>query len=169
MIWIVRLTKGISSFYVCILTQVGLHADHSRNYISTASQTTPSPFDQIRIKTLVDIKERMENSAVIRVSFKETALQEYRKYMTQGREKVAKVMVADLFSDEERSSCNCNGRAGKPPLDPVRLEAIREAVFTLMPCQNDDLMDKAWSACKQSIDTNNRNLKRKLGKNAQVL
>ena len=93
---------------------------------STTSQTIPPPFDQIRIRSLVDIKERNELGEIIRVSFKETALHKYQKHMTRGREKVAKVMVADLFSDEERSSCNCNGRAGKPPLDPVRLEAIRK-------------------------------------------
>ena len=78
----------------------------------------------------------------------------------QGREKVARVMMADLYTDEERRSSNCRGLAGKPALDPLRMTAIHEAVFMLMPCQS-EAKDRAWCDCMRSIDAFNREFRKK--------
>lgn len=94
------------------------------------------------------------------MSFRNSALQKYQQHIAQGRERVARVMMADLYTDEERRTSNCRGLAGKPALDPLRMIAIHEAVFMLMPCQS-DIKDTAWSDCMRSIDAFNREFRKK--------
>ena len=54
---------------------------------------------------------------------------------------------------------NVNGARGKPKLDPVRMEAIKEAVFQLEPSTRADRI-LAWNASVRDIDTMNRRLGR---------
>ncbi len=82
-------------------------------------------------------------------------------YIDYKRERLAKVLVDSLFTQEERVTCNCRG-IGKEPLDPVRLKAVEEAVFTIKPCAPSQRL-KAWSDCTKSIDQHNRDLKRRRG------
>ena len=71
----------------------------------------------------------------------------------------AKHLVFQLFSPEERKGKNCFGRrAGlqsgpKAPLDPVRLQYVREKVFQYYPCEP-DLEETIWRRqCVIAVDT----------------
>lgn len=71
----------------------------------------------------------------------------------------AKHLVFQLFSPEERKGKNCFGRrAGlqsgpKAPLDPVRLQYVREKVFQYYPCEP-DLEETVWRRqCVIAVDT----------------
>ena len=77
-----------------------------------------------------------------------------------GREMMARTMVKKLYSVGERRTSNCRGLANKRRLDMVRLNAIKNCVFSLLPCAATD-RDKLWSACIRSIDSMNRDLARR--------
>ena len=93
------------------------------------------------------------------VTIKEELKLDVMMYQNKGRPKMAKVLVEKLFTKEERMTKNVNGARGKSKLDPVRMEAIKEAVFLLEPSTRAD-RDLAWNACVRDIDTMNRGLKR---------
>ena len=71
----------------------------------------------------------------------------------------AKQLVFNLFSPEERKGKNCFGRrtglqsGPKAPLDPVRLDFVREKVFQYYPCDH-GLEETIWRRqCVIAVDT----------------
>ena len=69
-------------------------------------------------------------------------------------------LAADrLFSKSDFRGKNCNGRHGKQPLDPVKLRQIKDMVFLMFP---DKANHALWKKCKENIDTNVRNVLRKM-------
>ena len=67
-----------------------------------------------------------------------------------------------MFTLEERLTCNVNGRQGKPPFDPLRMEKVKKAVFFYWVLELKECMDKEWKDCATTIDETNRGLKRQL-------
>ena len=63
---------------------------------------------------------------------------------------------------------NVNGARRKPKLDPVRMEAIKEAVFQLEPSTRADRI-LAWNASVRDIDTMNRRLGRYTKENKKLI
>ncbi|XP_072015230.1 uncharacterized protein [Amphiura filiformis] len=115
---------------------------------------------QEKIWNLLDIEQRDSLGHVSSVRVKPGILETYNGHKMSGRGKIARVLVMDLFTVEERLMCNCRGGMGKPALDPVRMEAVRKAVFELLPCEVAE-MNRAWNDCVKSIDASSRDLKRR--------
>ena len=81
------------------------------------------------------------------------------------REKLAKELIKILFTEEERISMNCNG-INKPKLDPVRMDAVKEAVFDIQMCPLSERR-AAWKKCVTVIDSFDRDFKRRKEKEAK--
>ena len=77
------------------------------------------------------------------------------------RRNFVKKLVAMVFTEEERSTCNVNGR-NKPKLDPIRIAYVKSKTFQMYPLNPQiEKMEKAWSECVIAIDEGNRRLNRK--------
>lgn len=98
---------------------------------------------------------------------------------SKSRRNFAAHLTKIVFTPRERLESNCNGRFGKKALDPVRLLAIRNTIFTFYPCKEANLFangDKISSNagemsdettiwirdCQPAIDESNRVLKKQL-------
>ena len=64
-----------------------------------------------------------------------------------------------LFTEEERITRNCNG-VNKPPLDPIRMQALKDAVFYIKFCPVSERR-AAWKNCITTIDTFNRDFRQR--------
>ncbi len=115
---------------------------------------------QDRIWTLLDVVQKNADGSASKAKIKPDLLKTYQYLKQEGRTRMAKAIMADLFTIEERVTSNCRGSLGKPPLDPIRLEAVRQAVFELLPCEESQ-MEAVWCSCVTCIDTANRGLKRR--------
>ena len=77
------------------------------------------------------------------------------------RRNFAKKLVAMIFTETERSTCNVNGR-NKPKLDPIRIDYVKRKTFQMYPLNHQiEKIEKAWSECVIAIDEGNRRLNRK--------
>ena len=77
------------------------------------------------------------------------------------RRNFAKKLVALIFTEAERSTCNVNGR-NKPKLDPTRIGYVKRKTFQMYPLNpRIERIEKAWSECVIAIDEGNRRLNRK--------
>ncbi len=98
---------------------------------------------------------------------------------SKSRRNFAAHLTKIVFTPRERLESNCNGRFGKKALDPSRLLAIRNTIFTFYPCKEGNLLtngDKISSNvtessdestiwirdCQPAIDESNRVLKKQL-------
>ena len=77
------------------------------------------------------------------------------------RRNFAKKLVAMIFTETERSTCNVNGR-NKSKLDPIRIDYVKRKTFQMYPLNHQiEKIEKAWSECVIAIDEGNRRLNRK--------
>ena len=90
---------------------------------------------------------------VLKVMFTDELRHWGRTLVEDGRPGFAREFVRKLFAVEERKTINCRGMAKKRRLDPFRINAIKEEVFTLLPC--------ASNGCIKSIDAMNWDLVRR--------
>ena len=86
------------------------------------------------------------------------------------RENFSTRLVKELFSVEERSTCNVRG-VGKPKLNEKKISLVRKMTFDNYPCALTE--EKAtWSRCVKAIDSSSRalsrNMKREKEKNDEV-
>ena len=74
------------------------------------------------------------------------------------RQFIARRLANLLFTKQERRISNCHGRRHKRPLDPVRLDAIKRAVFKINPTSPDNSTTReiVWKQCCASIDMSSR-------------
>lgn len=80
------------------------------------------------------------------------------KNSSSSRMNFAAKLNRQLFSVEERKSCNVRGRQGKSMLDPERIKYVKEVTFRMYPVEEDETDWRAWSACVVAIDESNRRL-----------
>ena len=69
-----------------------------------------------------------------------------------------------LFRDEEMTNKNISGAKGKEPLDPVRIEKIKQYFFQIYPCLEGEDKKKKWSRACEGINNYIRGQKRAKGK-----
>ena len=81
------------------------------------------------------------------------------------RKNYATNLARELFSQEERSTCNVSGKCGKGALDAKRTAQIRRSCFEMFPFTNAENHYKAWQECVKAIDTAGRGLFRKTKEN----
>ena len=59
----------------------------------------------------------------------------------------AKKLVAMIFTEAERSTCNVNG-CNKPKLDPIRINYVKNKTFQMYPLNpHVEKLERAWSEC----------------------
>ncbi len=80
------------------------------------------------------------------------------------RENFAANLIRELFTMEERLSSNIAGKCGKSKLGPKRVDSIREATFQMFPPGPSENLKRSWATCIRAIDSANRSLVRKMGK-----
>ena len=102
---------------------------------------------------------RDQGGNIIECEIKKEIRDKYIPDVAKGRPYIAKELMSELFTKEERSSSNVNGRVGKPPLDPVRMRAVRQAAFLLDHASPGD-QDHLWKPCVIKIDSVNREVYR---------
>ena len=61
---------------------------------------------------------------------------------SNSRRNMAKRVAAEMFTLEERLTCNVNGRQGKRLFDPLRMEKVKKAVFFYWALEPKECMDK---------------------------
>ena len=81
------------------------------------------------------------------------------------RKNFATNLARELFSVEERRTCNVSGACGKGKLDNEKMEVIQRACFEMYPLTNAENHHKAWQECIKAIDTAGRSLSRKMKEN----
>ena len=57
-----------------------------------------------------------------------------------------------FFKNEEIKNKNISGAKGKEPLDPVRIEKIKQYVFEIYPCVEEEDKKKKWSKACEGIN-----------------
>ena len=82
------------------------------------------------LEECITVVQRHDQGLQTSMTIKEELKLDIMTYMYQnkGRPNMAKVLVEKLLITEERMTRNVNGARGKPNLDPVRMEAIKEAI-----------------------------------------
>ena len=65
-----------------------------------------------------------------------------------------------LFKDEEIKNKNVSGAKGKEPLDPVRIEKIKQYFFEIYPCLEEEDKKKKWSKACEGVNNCIRGQKR---------
>ena len=92
------------------------------------------------------------------------------KQKSDDRQFIARRLANLLFTKQERRISNCHGRRHKRPLDPVRLDAIKRAVFKINPMVPDNSVtrDIAWKQCCASIDMSSRSACRNIKQPEEV-
>ena len=63
------------------------------------------------------------------------------------RKNFAANLVRAVYKDSERATSNVNGRNGKNQLDPIRMKAIKEAIFKIYPCSTGETIPTEWADC----------------------
>ena len=69
-----------------------------------------------------------------------------------------------FFKDKEITNKNISGAKGKEPLDPVRIEKIKQYFFQIYPCLEGEEEKKKWSRTCECITNYIRGQKQAKGK-----
>lgn len=69
-------------------------------------------------------------------------------------------LVKRCYNRYERATSNCAG-IGKKQLSPTRMEAIKDAIYSIYPMQPDENEKDVWRLYKHAIDSSCRQLNRK--------
>ena len=129
---------------------------------NTATTTAPGRRRDLSSQEIygkLNVVERDDEGQIVKYSIKKNVIDKYLNKVGEGRPVMAKNLMAEIFSRRERKESNVNGRYNKPPLDPLRIAAVREAVFLLCHAAPND-QDQLWKECISKIDRVNRDIDR---------
>ena len=102
----------------------------------------------------------MNTGRIVSVVFTDELHEWALSMVEDGHAGLARELVRKLFTIEERMTSNCRGLVKKKRLDVLRFNAIKEEVFSILPCASAD-RNKLWNICIKSIDAMNRDLARR--------
>ena len=79
-------------------------------------------------------------------------------------------LAAELFSKDERITCNCTGTRGKKQLSPRRLQLVKDITFQMYSCDPSQDSEETWrKECITAIDAKNRSIGRDSTNSIKIL
>ncbi|XP_071794132.1 uncharacterized protein [Asterias amurensis] len=111
-----------------------------------------------KIQTVLNVLEKNENGSVTRLEVKQDILISLTPYV-KDRSSIARRLADVLFTDDERCICNCSGWRKPAALDPIRMQALTDAVFKLCPAIEGHKKN-LWHDCVKAIDAASRHIVR---------
>ncbi|XP_038072886.1 uncharacterized protein LOC119741221 isoform X1 [Patiria miniata] len=111
-----------------------------------------------KIQYILDVVGRDTQGKVNKLVIKEDILTSLAPYI-KDRNSVSRRLADVMFTDDERCYCNCSGWRKPAALDPIRMQALTDAVFKLCPCPEEQ-KKHLWHECVKSIDAASRHIVR---------
>ena len=94
--------------------------------------------------------ERDQEGNVTGARIDEEVIQECERFTenSMSREFIARHIVRQIFSKEERGTRNCSGKSGKKALDMYRMNAVKREVFKRISAKAAD-KETLWKNCSE--------------------
>ena len=129
----------------------------SHDNISNSSKYDPLWKSKRGKNTMEMIQSRLEPDPLnpSRYNVKDEVLVMLRQ-KSDDRLFIARRLANLLFTKQERRISNCHGRRHKRQLDPVRLDAIKRAIFSINPMTPGESVEEIWKQSCASIDMSSR-------------
>ena len=98
----------------------------------------------------LDIVERDEDGQIAEYTFKKGILDKYLTKVGEGRPVMAKNLMTEIFSRQERKESNVNGKYNKPPLESPGYGSSEGSLFPPLPCCSRESRAPMEGMCHQN-------------------
>ncbi|XP_022105532.1 uncharacterized protein LOC110987257 isoform X1 [Acanthaster planci] len=153
----IHFNQGGDSSHLSVEDTCMLQTDHFQFpleiYSAADFHSLPS-----KIQYILNVVERDKHGKATKLEVKQEILNSLAPYI-KDRNSISRRLADVLFTDDERCYCNCSGWRKPAALDPIRMQALTDAVFKLCPCPEEQ-KKHLWHECVKSIDAASRHIVR---------
>ena len=143
-----------NQYRTSILTHQAHHGGHHQQQFPLQIPSYLAPSSHVDLDSFIHLDKEAE-TLVPREIIKRCI----RKAKHRGN--FAANLAAELFTKDERITCNCTGTRGKKQLSPRRLQLVKDITFQMYSCDPSQDVEETWrKECITAIDAKNRSIGR---------